>query len=522
MTNPSIRLDKSPASGVGTAERGTSLTDYLLENKLIEPHALKAVLAEQAVTQEKLGLILTRGGFLNRQGLMEAILATSPKEIQGESVFTARVPEQVLLDLRTMIVAETPTKVYVSTLENQRQVQVELAPYYPEAELVFVGAVIEKVDAYLDALRSVMQDEDSLVDKLLRKALNEGASDIHITPRYNSYTVFFRYLGVRQHVHEGTLDEYNTFAARIKDLAKMDLAERRKAQDGSFAQEFNGKLVDFRVSTVPVGNSENIVMRLLDPDRAHPSLTGLGISRVSAWRDGVSRSDGLCLICGPTGSGKTTTLNATLKELDRFGMAIDTLEDPVEYRLPYLAQVNINQQVGLDFATGIRAFMRHDPDIIVVGEIRDVETARNAIKAAETGHLVIGTLHTRTIHGAVQRLRDLDVPASELRYVLRSVLVQRLMRLTCVNCGGAGCPVCKQSGYASREIVSECAYFPGDNEVAEMLEGKFSWPTMIEDAVSKWESGRTDAAEVVRVFGAEGLRLINEKRALRGESPLTA
>lgn len=515
--NPSHRLDKSPVNGVATGPQNT-LAAYLLENDLIKPHALQAALAEQAVTQEKLGVILTRGGFLSRQGLMAAILATSPKEIQGESVFTARVPEQVLLDLKTMVVAETPSKVYLSTLTSEKQARVILQPYYPEAELVFVGAVIEKVDAYLDALRATLQDEDSLVDKILRRALNEGASDIHILPRYNSYTVFFRYLGVRHHVHEGTLDEYNSLAARIKDLSRMDLAERRIPQDGGFSQEFNGKLVDFRVATIPVNNSENIVIRLLDPDRAHPSLNGLGITRVGDWRKGVSRSDGLCLICGPTGSGKTTTLNATLKELDRFEMAIDTLEDPVEYRLPYLVQVNTNPQLGLDFARGIRAFMRSDPDVIVVGEIRDAETARNAIKAAETGHLVIGTLHTRTIHGATQRLRDLDVAPNELRYVLRSVLVQRLLRMTCTHCQGAGCPACRNTGYASREIVSECAYFPGEKDVERMLAGEFFWPSMLEDAVLKWESGKTDAREVIREFGAEGLRLINERLAARGES----
>lgn len=517
MTNPNTNSSADPAPGVATAP--LSLQDYLLEHKLISPQALHAALAEQAITQEKLGVILTRGGFLNRKGLLKAILETSPKEIEGESVFTARVPEQVLLDLKTMVVAETEKRVYLATLGNEKQARRELQAYYPEAELEFVGASLEKIDAYLDALRAALQDEDSLVDKLLRRALNEGVSDIHILPRYSSYTVFFRYLGVRQHAHEGTLDEYNTLAARIKDLSRMDLAERRVPQDGGFQQEFNGKLVDLRVATIPTNNSESIVIRLLDPDRAHPSLEGLGITRVAEWRKGVSRPDGLCLICGPTGSGKTTTLNATLKELDRFGSAIDTLEDPVEYRLPYLVQVNANPQLGLDFARGIRAFMRSDPDIIVVGEIRDAETARNAIKAAETGHLVLGTLHTRTIHGATQRLRDLDVPPSELRYVLRSVLVQRLLRLTCVHCKGEGCPACRGSGYGSREIVSECAYFPGEDDVLALLEGKSAWPSMLEDAVGKWASGKTDEKEVIREFGEEGRRLIEErKQALAAES----
>lgn len=508
--------DPSNIPQEGVANSSTiSLEQYLLDRNMIRPQALQAALAEQRVTQEKLGVILTRGGFITRAMLMEAILATSPKEIEGESVFTARVPEQVLLDTKTMVVAETANKVFLTTLGSEAQARIEIAPYYPEAELEFVGSVVEKVDGYLEQLTSSLKDEDSLIDKLLRRALNEGVSDIHIIPRYNSYTVFFRILGVRQHTHEGSLDEYNTLAARIKDLSRMDLAERRIPQDGGFQQEFNGKLVDLRVATIPVGTAESIVIRILDPDRAHPSLDGLGISRLSHWRDAVSRPDGLCLICGPTGSGKTTTLNATLKELDRFGSSINTLEDPVEYRVPYLVQVNVNNALGLDFARGIRAFMRSDPDIIVVGEIRDAETARNAVKAAETGHLVIGTLHTRTIHGAAQRLRDLDVPANELRYILRGILVQRLLRMTCRHCNGVGCLVCRNSGYSYREIVSECSYFRGDEDVQRMLDGERWWPSMLEDAVSKYIDGKTDAKEVIREFGEEGKFLIEKHQ--RGE-----
>lgn len=509
MTDPTSVQQNPDASPIGL-----SLEDYLLTNNLIAPDALNAALAEQRITNEKLGVILTRGGFLNRKGLMKAILATSPKEIEGESVFTARVPEQLLIDLKTMVVAETDTKVFVATLSTEAQVRAELQPLYPEAEVVFVGAVFERIDSYLEALRSAMQDEDSLVDKLLRQALNEGVSDIHITPRHSTYTVFFRHLGVRRHAHEGSLEEYNTLAARIKDLSKMDLAERRIPQDGSFQQEFNGKLVDMRVATTPAGtNTESIVIRLLDPDRAHPSLDGLGITRVEQWRNAVSRSDGLCLICGPTGSGKTTTMNATLKELDRFGKAINTLEDPVEYRLPYVIQVNANPTVGLTFARGIKAFMRSDPDVIVVGEIRDEETARNAVKAAETGHLVIGTLHTRTIHGAVQRLRDLGVAPNELRYIIRGILVQRLLRMTCSHCGGTGCNACNNTGYNRREIVSECEYFGDEHAVGAMLDEKRSWPAMIDDAVDKHLEGKTDAAEILREFGEEGRALIEQRKA---------
>jgi general secretion pathway protein E len=232
-------------------------------------------------------------------------------------------------------------------------------------------------------------------------------------------------------------------------------------------------------------------------------LDGLGITRLVEWRKGVSRPNGLCLICGPTGSGKTTTLNATVKEMDRFERAIFTMEDPVEYRIPYVGQVGANPAVGLDFARGVRAFMRLDPDVIVVGEVRDAETARNAIKAAETGHLVLATLHTSTIYGAVGRLRDLDVPAHELRYLLRSVLVQNLMRTVCHHCHGDGCAVCQNTGYSGRTVISECAYFSSEHDVQRLLDGDVWWPTLMDDAILKFRQGQSTADEVIRLFGAE-------------------
>ena len=183
-----------------------------------------------------------------------------------------------------MVVAEAHGKVYLATLGSEAQTRAEVSPYYPEAEIVFVAANYEQVDNYLEDLRSMQNDDDSLVDKLLRRAFTEGASDIHIIPRYNSYSVFFRILGHRRHYHEGSLDEYNSLAARVKDLSKMDLAERRVPQDGAFPMEFNGKMADVRVATVVTTNGEYIVIRLLDPDRVQPSLNGLGITNVEEWR----------------------------------------------------------------------------------------------------------------------------------------------------------------------------------------------------------------------------------------------
>jgi general secretion pathway protein E len=388
-------------------------------------------------------------------------------------------------------------------MDPERQVLLEVEPMVLGLKISFVPCNPDQLEGYLSDVQRLTHDSNNLVDRLLRMAMTENCSDLHIVPRHNTYTVMFRRLGVRQIGHEGSLEEYNTLTARIKDLSKMDLAERRIPQDGSFQIEHDGKIVDLRVATIPTANGELIVVRILDPDRVQPRLEGLGITRLDEWRKGVSRPEGLCLICGPTGSGKTTTLNASVKEMDRFGRAIYTVEDPVEYRIAYTGQVNINPSVGLDFSKAVRAFMRADPDVIVLGEVRDPDTARNAIKAAETGHLVVATLHTGSIFGAVQRLRDLEVPAHELRHLLRTVLVQRLLRVFCTHCHGKGCVLCFKTGFAGRTITSECAYFSGEKEVTDLLEGRGSWPTMVEDAVLKVEQGVTSEEEVTRVFGAE-------------------
>lgn len=494
---------------IAASESAKDLVQYLLSKELVSKQVLEAALAEQRITNDRLGLILTRNGFLSRKQLLEAILETNPEEIHKEFYYSVRVPPEVLTRMRTMIVAETSDTVYLATMERQRVVEVELAPYYVGMKLEFVAVNHEKVDNYLSDLTKMVNDESNLSERLIRRALREGVSDIHIVPRYNSYSVMFRYLGVRQLAHEGSLDEFNVLTARIKDLSRMDLAERRIPQDGSFQIDYDGKIVDLRVATVPTVNGEYVVIRLLDPDRVQPSLEGLGITRVAEWRKGVSRPDGLCLICGPTGSGKTTTLNASVREMNRFEQAIYSIEDPVEYRIAYTGQVNTNPSLGLDFARAVRAFMRADPDVIIVGEVRDAETARNAIKAAETGHLVLATLHTGSIYGAVQRLKDLDVPAFELRYLLRTILVQRLIRTYCTKCKGAGCPHCFGTGYAGRSLVTECAYFSTEKEVNRLLNGEGWWPQMIEDAVLKYRMGITSREEIIRVFGEEAKELMD-------------
>lgn len=484
------------------------LGEHLLASGLISHTMFEVARAEQSVTSERIGSILVKNGFVSQSELIAAIHAVDLNQISSEQALITKCPAELLLETRTMVLAETDDVVYLASTTDEDTIEQLFRPHYHTETFSFIPVSFDILDEYLDKIERIARNEGALVDRLLRRALRDSISDVHIAPRSKSYSVFFRFNGVLQHAHEGTLEEYQALVAQIKDRSKLDLAERRIPQDGAFQVEHNGRMIDMRVATIPTVEGEKVVIRLLDPNRVQPSLDLLGVTHIKKWRDGFSNADGICLICGPTGSGKTTTLNATVREMDRFGKSINSLEDPVEYRIPYVSQVNINHAVGLNFAQGVRAFMRGDPEIIICGEIRDIETAENAIKASETGHLVLGTLHTGSIRGTIDRLRDIGVPVHDLRYLLRSVMVQRLIRTVCRHCGASGCPSCYGSGYGGRCVISEIEYFRSPEDVDRMAEGIISWPTMIEDAISKVKEGITTAEEVVRLFGEQGRAML--------------
>lgn len=489
------------------------LYEHLLAGKIVPLEALNAALMETKVNNEPLSNIIVRNGFISQNNIIDVMINIEPDYLVDEQVIVPSIDPEILRKLQTMIHAVTVKIVYLATLKTENEVRDNIQKFFPEHELEFISCNPEKLDSYLERANSIFHDEGSIVEKLIRKAIQNNVSDIHIIPHYDTYSIMFRYLGVRYVDAVSNKEEYLSLVARIKDLSKIDMTEKRIPQDGGFAIDYNGRMVDLRVATIPGSEGEMVIIRILDPEKAQFSLEKLGISNLIEWRKGASRADGLCLICGPTGSGKTTTLNSTLRELDRFGKSIYTIEDPVEYRIPYIGQVTINMAVGLDFARAVKAFMRADPDVIVIGEIRDPETARNAIKAAETGHLVFATLHTASIPGAVNRLRDLGVEPHELKYVLRSVMAQRLMRTICTNCQGDGCSVCFEKGYSGRTVVSEIKYFSNMKDVLDIIATKdkdieITWKTIQADAFEKVKEGRSSPGEFIRTFGAEAEDLL--------------
>jgi len=487
--------------------------DILVDRGLVSREAVEAAVREGKITGDRIGNILVRNGFLRYNDLVKIILEINPEDIAFEKSYDIKIPREILEEYSIVIVAQTDNKIYVSTLSQQAVVEKIVKNYFPYKKVEFVSLSMNDLNSFMEnlAAQSNESDEDNdeeeddsmILDYLLKKAMLIGASDIHIEPRFQSYTVFFRHLGIRRIVHEGSLEQYAIVSSQLKDRARMDQVETRIPQDGGFSSEFRGRLIDFRVATVPGVNGEMIVIRLLDPDKSLKTVKDLGITNIESWKVATSYPFGLCLICGATGSGKTTTLNSTVREMDRFGKSIRTVEDPVEYRIPYVGQVNVNKVVGLDFATALKAFMRADPDVIVLGEVRDNETAELVLKAAETGHMVFATLHTGTVRGAIARLKSLGVSNIELKPLLRGILVQRLIRIVCPECGGKGCDRCMFTGYGDRTVVSENALFRSENDVEKALNGEISWPSMLEDGLLKFKSGITTAEEVYRVFQSE-------------------
>lgn len=488
------------------------LAEEIISAGTITQQAVVACQLEAEVTGESLSATLVKNGFIKQDDIVEIILRVNPDGLLNEDVISPHVPANLLIEQKIMITAITEEVVYLATSKTEMEAKRYMQPYFPQQEIRFVPLDRIKLEEYLEKLGDLSkQQEGENLDALLRKAIQDKVSDIHILPNYDTYSISVRTLGVKYIQKVADIIDYHPLVAQIKDRSHMDMAETRVPQDGSFSIDFNSRMIDFRVATVPAQHGETIVIRILDPENAQTSLDTIGITNVDQWKRGISRANGLCLICGPTGSGKTTTLNSSMKELDRFGKAIFSVEDPVEYKMPYITQVSANPQLGLDFQDAVKAFMRSDPDIIIVGEVRDLNTAQNMMKAAETGHLVFATLHTDTIRGSITRLKEIGVDTNELKYMLRSILVQNLVRIPCKNCWGRGCTACGERGYIGRTVVSECAYFKSQDQIEKLINGDADaiwWDTIIEDAYIKLKTGLTTPEELLRAYGEEAIELM--------------
>ncbi len=382
-----------------------------------------------------------------------------------------------------------------------------------------------------------------LVDRIIADGIERGASDIHLEPEEDGIAVRYRIDGILRHSSLLPRDIGAPLVSRIKIIARMDIANRLRPQGGHASVGMGLSRVDLRVSTLPAAHGEKVVIRILDPRSAVRSIDSLGLDRFDTDRleKLLETREGLLLVTGPTGSGKTTTLYAALKEIQRRGLNIITVEDPVEYRIPGIVQVQINEKAGLSFASALRSILRQDPDVVLIGEIRDAETASIAIQASLTGHLVFATLHTNDAASTLTRLTDLGIDPSRLSAGLKGIVAQRLIRKLCTECRvvanagapsrlriaiddsemvytAAGCDLCGMTGYHGRVAVMEIAVPVSSSGEITLRSGRSLWESGLVHLVA----GRTSGDELLRVLDGDSLKgQVHSRDAIRESRPMT-
>ena len=368
----------------------------------------------------------------------------------------------------------------------------------------------------LPAVEDLLEASDDapiirMLNALLTQATRDGASDIHIEPYERHSSVRFRIDGGLREVVQPNRALHAALISRLKIMAELDIAEKRLPQDGRISLRLGSRAVDVRVSTLPSAHGERAVLRLLDKSQERLTLEAVGMQgRVLQQVDQlIHQPHGILLVTGPTGSGKTTSLYAALQRLDAGRSNIMTVEDPIEYELPGVGQTQVNAKIDLTFAKALRAILRQDPDVIMIGEIRDFETAQIAIQASLTGHLVLATLHTNDAASAVTRLTDMGVEPFLLSSSLLGVLAQRLVRKRCTDCGGAGCEHCGHTGYAGRTGIFELLV--ANDEIRHQIHNRAAESELRATALSQGmvlmrddgqrlvDAGITSAEELLRV-----------------------
>jgi len=353
-----------------------------------------------------------------------------------------------------------------------------------------------------------------MINSILKQAIHAEASDVHLEAFERKSVVRFRVDGNLRDVVDMRRDLHAALVSRIKIMASLDIAEKRMPQDGRISLRIGGKAIDIRVSTLPTSHGERVVMRLLEKNYERLDLKTLGMAEdtFTSFDQLIHRPHGIVLVTGPTGSGKTTTLYGALLRLRNKTNNIMTVEDPIEYNLDGIGQTQVNSRIDMSFARALRAILRQDPDIVMIGEIRDIETAQIAVQASLTGHLVLATLHTNDAPSAVTRLIDMGIEPFLLSSTLLGVLGQRLIRLKCQACQGAGCTICGQSGYSGRAGIYEL--MTTNEKIKELIHNRAAESNIRKQATTngmrslaedcqRWvDSGQSTVEEMLRVTGS--------------------
>lgn len=566
-------LDGESGARLVPVARPAGLEAMLRDGRLLSDEALHRALMIAAETGERLDAVVTRLGLMSEDRLLaEMATATGLPRIAAEALPTEPVAGAVpsiafLRDIRAVPIALTSQAVRVAACDPFDSFVAEAFGFLfqrPVARVLArasdVEAAIERLysardsggdesDAEIDSddierLKDLVSDAPVIraVNRLIARAVDAGASDIHVEPTDDGIAVRFRIDGMLRESARLPVAMRAPLVSRIKVMASLNIAERRLPQDGRLRLSVRGHEVDLRVATAPSIHGESVVMRILDRSKLALDFTTLGFDAdlVARMRTAIAHPHGIVLVTGPTGSGKTTTLYAALTELNRPERKLLTVEDPIEYRLPGVIQTQVNPAIGFTFGTALRSFLRQDPDVMMVGEIRDAETAQIAVQAALTGHMILSTLHTNTAAGAVSRLLDMGVEPFLLGSVLTGVLSQRLVRRLCAQCRrpydpaeapamlqpalaaarvtrlhrAVGCGACGGSGYAGRLAILE--FLAVDPALGRLILHRADTPeiaaaaeaggmrSLLVDGIAKAGQGLTSVEEVLRVASGEG------------------
>ncbi len=545
--------------------------ELLEELGYLSREQLEVALEVQKLNGKSLGSLLVELSFVSPQELAQAIAKQAGKEFVDLAFYTpsfealklidkntARQLEVVPLEVKgSKIVVAVSDPFNVNTIDLiRRRTGLE-----PEVLVSDRESILRTIEIYYEQLTKPINerieetinrvvrgeaDVPQLVDLFLNHAIIDRATDVHLSPENTASHVFFRIDGVLHHYYTFPKEIHPSIVSRIKIVSGMDISEQRLPQDGGFTYTFLGESYDIRVSTAPTAYGENVVMRLLPKNLSLFNLRSLGFEEdtLRELEDVISKPYGMVLVTGPTGSGKTTTLYAILRRLNALRKNILTVEDPIEYRFPFIKQTQVNEKAGYTFARAIRHFLRQDPDVILVGEVRDEETAEMAVRAAITGHLVLSTVHTNDAVSTIPRLVDLKVKEYMIASGVLAVTSQRLIRKVCPFCArekvvsreylrtfgfseeslerfmegtevrikvGKGCQHCRGTGYLGRTAVSELLRM--DEEIGDMVVRGYpplaiaqrarekGMRTIKEDGLLKVLKGVTTPEEVKRVVG---------------------
>lgn len=548
----------------------TDLLALLVKQGLIRPEQVERVTKETERTRQPVETVLVKNGFVTEEALanIKAVILGIPyvnlSTYRLDHELVKLIPESAAKKYGIIPLFATGNALSIGMVDPENIMAIDYArrnTHFGVVDPVLIspsgfqkacndhyhlhGSVAEIVKSLEKTKLPSTQDTtlgeitektpvSKLVDRLLSQAVQARASDIHIEPEEGIVSVRFRVDGFLQHIASYPLTIQSAVASRVKILSGMDITESRKPQDGKIHMDLEGKDLDIRVSTFPTIFGENVVLRLLDKRAGLPNLEDLGFGKeqLKVFEDLIHRTYGIFLVTGPTGSGKTTILYSALSKVNTEDKNIVTIEDPVEFVIPRIRQTQVNPKAGITFANGLRGFLRQDPDIMMVGEIRDRETVEMAVQASLTGHMVFSTLHTNDAPSALTRLTDMGIEPFLISSSVIAVLAQRLVRVNCTKCRepytpspaalksaglpenaqlmrGKGCPRCNQTGFMGRIGIFELMVIT--EEIKAMVDGRRSsseirkkaleqgMKSLRQDGLEKIQQGITTLEEVLRV-----------------------